>query len=109
MPGALPIRLAVASQDMPTRLSDIGHALLAARCGVIHIDVFGPFARGEQRPDSDVGLIVEVAEPTLETVFGSEEYLSGLLGRKADTGSFASLRARVRSFVARERVHVWSS
>ena len=77
--------------------------------GVTHIDVFGSFARGEQRHDSDVDLIVEVAEPTLETVFGSEEYLSRILARKADAGSFASLRPRVQRYASKELVHVWAS
>ncbi|KAF0208278.1 MAG: helix-turn-helix domain-containing protein [Actinomycetota bacterium] len=80
---------------------------LYERYGVTLVDVFGSFARGEQRPDSDVDLIVEVLEPTLETVFGPEEYLTALLGRKADAGSFASLRPRVKPYVERERVNVW--
>lgn len=82
---------------------------LHERFGVTHIDVFGSFARGEQRPDSDVDLIVEVEKPTLESVFGSEEYLARLLGRKADTGSFAALRPRVQPYVDKERVHVWGA
>lgn len=80
---------------------------LQERFGVTSIDVFGSFARGEQTSESDVDLLVEVAEPTLETVFGSEERLTEILGRKADTGTFESLRPRVRPYVARERVAVW--
>lgn len=80
---------------------------LHERYGVTSIDVFGSFARGEQMPESDVDLIVEVAEPTLETVFGAQERLTEILGRKADTGTFASLRPRVQPYVERERVRVW--
>lgn len=80
---------------------------LHERFGVTGIDVFGSFARGEQTAESDVDLIVEVETPTLETVFGSEEYLTELLGRKADAGSFAALRPRVQLYVEREKVHVW--
>jgi hypothetical protein len=80
---------------------------LHERYGVTRIDVFGSFARGEQTPESDVDLIVEVETPTLEAVFGAEEYLTELLGRKADTGSFAALRPRVQPYVKREKVHVW--
>jgi uncharacterized protein len=82
---------------------------LEERFGVTRIDVFGSFARGEQTAESDVDLIVEVAEPTLETVFGSEEYLTRILGRKADAGSFASLRPRVQPYVDRERVRAWGT
>ncbi|MBN1192258.1 MAG: helix-turn-helix domain-containing protein [Coriobacteriia bacterium] len=80
---------------------------LHERFGVTSIDVFGSFARGEQTPESDVDLIVEVAEPTLETVFGSQERLTEILGRKADAGSFTTLRPRVQPYVSRERVGVW--
>lgn len=80
---------------------------LHKRFGVTSIDVFGSFARGEQTPDSDVDLIVEVAEPSLDTVFGAEERLTELLGRKADAGSFKTLRPRVQPYVERERVVVW--
>lgn len=77
--------------------------------GITRIAVFGSFARGEQRPESDVDLIVEVGHPTLDTVFGVEESLASLLGRKVDAGSLASLRPRVRPHVVREAVDVWSA
>jgi len=82
---------------------------LHERFGVTRIDVFGSFARGEQRPESDVDLLVEVAEPTMETVFGSEEFLRRLMGRKVDAGTFASLRPRVQPYVKEEMVHVWGA
>lgn len=105
--------------DAPTAVSpvrDLGEVIsrirahaeeLHERFGVTRIDVFGSFARGEQTADSDVDLIVEVERPTLNTVFGSEERLTEILGRKADTGSFGTLRPRVQPYVARERVQVW--
>ncbi len=80
---------------------------LHERFGVTSIDVFGSFARGEQTPESDVDLIVELAEPTMETVLGSQERLTEILGRKADAGSFVTLRPRVQPYVSRERVGIW--
>ncbi|MDP2183597.1 MAG: helix-turn-helix domain-containing protein [Actinomycetota bacterium] len=111
--GAAVLETSGADRSAPVR--DLGEVIvrirahaaeLQERYGVTGVDVFGSFARGEQRSDSDVDLIVEVAVPTLDTVFGSEEYLTELLGRKADAGSFASLRPHVRSYVDGERVHV---
>jgi len=84
-------------------------AELSAVYGVTHIDVFGSFARGEQRPDSDVDLIVEVAEPTLETVFGSERRLAEILGRKTEAGSLRAVNPRVRKSIEEDLVHVWTS
>jgi len=82
---------------------------LHERFGVTSIDVFGSFARGEQRPDSDVDLIVEVETPTMETVFGSQEQLTALLGRKTDAGSIRTVHPRVRLYVEKELVHVWGA
>lgn len=80
---------------------------LHERYGVTSIDVFGSFARGEQTPESDVDLIVEVAEPTLETVFGSQERLAEILGRKAESGSLRAVNPRVRPSVEEDLVRVW--
>lgn len=82
---------------------------LHERFGVTRIDVFGSFARGEQTPESDVDLIVEVAEPTLETVFGSERFLTDLLGRTAECGSLASINPRVRENLMEDLVRVWQA
>lgn len=80
---------------------------LHERLGVTSIDVFGSFARGEQTPESDVDLIVEMETPTFETVFGLEERLTEILGRKTDVGSFKTLRPRLQPYVEQERVRVW--
>ena len=80
---------------------------LEERFGVTRIDVFGSFARGEQTPESDIDLIVEVAEPTLETVFGSERRLEEILGRKTQAGSLRAINPRVRRNVEEDLVRVW--
>lgn len=82
---------------------------LHERYGVTRIDVFGSFARGEQRPDSDVDLIVEVAKPTLETVFGAERRLGEILGRDTQAGSIGAINPRVRANVEEDLVHVWTA
>ena len=80
---------------------------LQDRFGVTRIDVFGSFARGEQTPESDVDLVVEVAEPTLETVFGSERRLEEILGRTTQAGSLRAINPRVRKNVEEDLVRVW--
>ena len=80
---------------------------LLKRFGVTRIAVFGSFARGEQSPSSDVDVIVEVDKPSTHNVFGVEEELSAVLGRKVDAGALRTLRPRVRPYVERELVDVW--
>jgi len=82
---------------------------LHERFGVTHIDVFGSFARGEQRPDSDVDLLVEVETPTMETVFGAERRLSEILGRRTESGSIRTVNPNVLPRVEAERVHAWNA
>jgi predicted nucleotidyltransferase len=55
---------------------------LAARHGARNVRVFGSIARGDDRPDSDVDLLVDI-EPgrTLLDVIALEQDLAELLGR----------------------------
>lgn len=50
---------------MVQRISGI-RSELRERFSVTRIGVFGSFARGEERPDSDVDILVELAEPTFD-------------------------------------------
>jgi predicted nucleotidyltransferase len=58
---------------------------MAARHGARNIRVFGSVARGDNRPDSDLDLLVDV-EPgrTLLDVIALEQDLQELLGRRVD-------------------------
>jgi predicted nucleotidyltransferase len=58
---------------------------LAARHGARNVRVFGSVARGDDRPGSDVDLLVDV-EPgrTLLDVIGFEQDLQELLGRRVE-------------------------
>ena len=53
--------------------------------GVSYCAVFGSFARGEERGDSDIDLLVRFTEPLgLFDFVGLEMELSDILGRKVD-------------------------
>lgn len=114
-----PVRAGADDVDLRGRVSparDLGEVIvrlreheerLGRRFGVRSIDVFGSFARGEQTEASDIDLVVEVDEPSLRTVFGAEEYLERILGRKVDAGSLDSLDETARRRAVRERVRAW--
>ena len=56
--------------------------------GMNNIRIFGSFMRGEERPDSDVDLLVEIEEDrTLFDLIRFKHSVEDLLGRKVDVVS----------------------
>jgi hypothetical protein len=78
---------------------------IAARHGVQHVRVFGSFARGEARADSDVDLLVE-AGPRTPPWFpgGLLADLEDELGRRVDIAEESSLDPLIRDRILHEAV-----
>jgi predicted nucleotidyltransferase len=77
------------------------------RFGVKSLALFGSAARGEEREDSDVDLLVEFQHPVgLFEFVDLKGYLEGLLGRRVDLGTPASLKPRLREPILKEAVYV---
>lgn len=80
---------------------------LMDRYGILHLDLFGSYARGEQMPDSDVDLLVTFeGDPTFASYMGLKEHLEALLGRKVDLVTLGGLKPRIRDQVLGELHHV---
>ena len=80
---------------------------LEERYYVRSLSVFGPYARGENRPHSTLNLMVEYYNlPTLITLGELEDHLSELLGVKVDMGIKGDLRPHVKERALRELVPV---
>jgi predicted nucleotidyltransferase len=76
---------------------------LMARYGVLHLDLFGSFARGEAGPESDVDFLVTyLDEPTFDSYMGLKEELESLLNRRVDLVTLHGLKARIRDSVLAE-------
>jgi predicted nucleotidyltransferase len=73
---------------------------IAARHGASNIRLFGSVARGEERPDSDIDLLIDLAE---DRGFGDylalAEELETLLHRKVDLVLARSLSPYFRPYV----------
>lgn len=73
----------------------------AARHGARNVRVFGSVARGEGRPDSDLDLLVEMAEDrSLLDLVALEQELETLLHRPVDVLTEQSLAPAMRQRVA---------
>lgn len=74
--------------------------------GVAQLLLFGSVARGDDRADSDVDLLVEFDGRPVGYfhLFKVQRRLEELLGRKVDLGTVASLRTELRNRVLAEAV-----
>ena len=76
---------------------------ICSESGVARLSVFGSVARGSDRDDSDVDLIVEFKEPAgLVKLLKLEKSFEDVFGRKVDLGTKASLHPLIRSAVTRD-------
>ncbi|MEP7352385.1 MAG: nucleotidyltransferase domain-containing protein [Acidobacteriota bacterium] len=76
---------------------------IAARHGALHLRLFGSIARGEDRPDSDLDLLVDL-EPgrSLLDLIAIKQDLEDLLHRPVDVVTEASLSPYMREAVLKE-------
>ena len=58
--------------------------VLKTRFGVQSIGLFGSYARGKNKVDSDIDFLVEVAAPLSENFFGLWDFLEKRFQRKID-------------------------
>lgn len=73
--------------------------------GVTEIGVFGSYVRGEQRPDSDVDILVELTDPPRISLLGLvslQHYLSDLLGLQVDVAIKKNLKKRIGRRILQE-------
>jgi predicted nucleotidyltransferase len=101
---------------MATKTLDTVRQLLAAegpklrRRGVRHLAVFGSVARGDDGPDSDVDIAVEIEAGRSCSLIRMEEtrpLLEDALRRPVDLGDIDSFRPQVRAAFERERVPIF--
>jgi hypothetical protein len=78
---------------------------LAARFTVRRIGVFGSFARDSASPESDMDIIVEMAEPTFDHYMDLKFYLEELLDRSVDLVMAETVKPRLRPIIAKEVVY----
>jgi len=80
---------------------------LKKRFNVKSIGLFGSYARGEERDESDVDILVEFSKPIGFFKFIElEEYLSKKLEVKVDLVALDALKPIVKSRVMREVIYV---
>ena len=82
---------------------------LAEKYGVTVVGVFGSYVRGEQEPDSDIDILIELERPPRISLLGLvelEDYLSERLGTNVDIAIKKNLRKRIGKRILDEVVPV---
>lgn len=73
------------------------------RFGVTKIGLFGSYARGEAREDSDIDIAVELEGDRLfRKFFALESYLKSSLNKEIDLGIESTLKKIVRERIVKE-------
>jgi len=88
-----------------TRLGEV-LPLLRERFGVTKIGIFGSIARGEDRPGSDVDVLVELSPDhlTFRNFIALADFLEDLYGRKVDLLTVGGIDPLIRQDVESEVV-----
>ena len=77
------------------------------RFGVATIGIFGSFIRGEERPDSDVDVLVTFRRgaETFDNYMDCKYYLEELFGRKVDLVMKGAIKKRLKPYILGEVVY----
>lgn len=78
---------------------------LRDKYGVEQIALFGSYARGEEKEDSDVDLLVKVRKKSFDNRFDIKEFLEKNLNRKVDLGYFDSVRPFIMRVIEEELIY----
>ena len=78
--------------------------------GVTHAALFGSVARDEQRPDSDIDILVDLDPTIVATMFdyaGVKDYVASLFQGSVDVIDREALKPRLRPHAAADAIHAF--
>jgi predicted nucleotidyltransferase len=81
--------------------------LIRQKFGVKKIGIFGSFARGEEKEDSDLDVLVvfEEGQKTFDNYMDLKFYLEDLFGREIDLVTERALKPQLKTIIMKEVVY----
>jgi predicted nucleotidyltransferase len=74
--------------------------------GVVKIGLFGSYARGDARENSDVDVAIELSRYTADSYFGLLHFLEDSFNAKVDLGIESNFKPIIKPYIMREIVYV---
>lgn len=75
---------------------------------VVRSSVFGSFARGEDTPESDIDLLVELAKnKSLLDMIHLKNELEDFVGKKIDVITYNSVNPRLKDYIFRDEIKIY--
>lgn len=80
---------------------------ICQKFGVKRIGIFGSFARGEEREDSDLDVLVvfEEGQKTFDNYMDLKFYLEDLFGREVDLATENALKPQLKDIIMKDVVY----
>ena len=72
---------------------------------VSRIGLFGSFVHGQANSDSDIDIVVDLAEPSFDHYMDLKFFLEGLFGRSVDLVLADTVKPRLKPVIKREVVY----
>ena len=92
----------------------LAHRHELSKEGIVHLDLFGSVARGDDNPDSDIDICIEMGGSgtrrglnRITQIEGLQTRLAAILGRKVDLVVSPVDRARLREQIERDAVRAF--
>jgi predicted nucleotidyltransferase len=79
--------------------------ILKEKYKVNKIGYFGSYARGEQKDDSDIDILVEFSEPIGLEFVELKEYLEDVLNKKVDLVTVNALKPQLKEAILQEVIY----
>jgi predicted nucleotidyltransferase len=75
--------------------------------GVTHAELFGSRARGDNQPDSDIDILLEIEPMSLWGYVGLTHFIEGLFPEPVDVSDRSRLKPFVRPSAEREAIYAF--
>ncbi|MBT1071758.1 nucleotidyltransferase family protein [Pelotalea chapellei] len=79
---------------------------MTERFGVTKIGLFGSYARGDAREDSDIDVVIELAVYTADGYFGLLHFLEDNFEKRIDLGIESNIKPLIKSYIQKEIIYV---